>query len=273
MRATFFIKILLTVLLLTQTAVLVNAQNSKEEKYYTNNDRHWLVEIPLWVPGFRGQLSYGDFDLSSSGNQGDKEFDRVNSETGLEFYMVGRIAAQYNKLWVQGDVFSGQVGSVFSYTSQIGNIEKEFVNIKISGTIPRLVFGYSVWEKSIEDYFSVEVIPYAGFRYTSFHLQSDVFDSTNVIDVRPNWFDPLIGMYVPISYKRFRVEVQADFGTKGNNHSWGISNRYRYRISKLVDVQLGWNLIRLYHDGNVRDETLESRIRLFGPKAGVGFRF
>lgn len=273
MKAIYNIKFLLILLVLSQTTFFVFAQNSKEEKYYTNINRHWLAEIPIWIPGFRGQLAYGDFDLSSSGGDEEREFERINSDVGLEFYFVGRISAQYNKLWIQADAFSGEVGSAFSYISLIGNNEKELVEIKIQGTILRLVLGYSVWQRSTENNFKIELIPYLGVRYVSFHLQSDVFDSINVIDVRPNWFEPLIGFYVPLICKRFKIEIQADYGATGTKNSWILSNRYRYRISKLVDVQLGWNLIRLYHKGIVGSEELESTIRLFGPTAGIGFRF
>ena len=266
-------KIILTVIILTQTPFLVNAQNSKEEKYYINNNKHWLVEIPIWIPGFRGQIAYGDFDLSSSGDREEREFKRLNSDVGIEFYLVGRISAQYNKLWIQTDIFSGEVGSAFSYNSLIGNNEKEIVIIKIKGTFTRLITGYSVWQKSTENGFKIGLTPYIGLRYVSFHLKSDIFGLTKIIDVNPNWLEPLIGLNIPISYKRFKVEIQADYGATETKNSWVVSNRYRYRISKLVDVQLGWNLIRLYHKGLVGNDELESTIRLFGPTAGVGFRF
>ena len=260
-------------MVLSQTAS-VCAQNSKEEKYYINNiDRHWIAELPLWVPGFRGQISYGDFDSSSSGRDQEREFKRLNSDTGLEFYFVGRIAVQCDKLWIQADAFSGKVGSAFTYKSLIGNSEKEIVNINIKATIPRLVLGYSVWKKTTANNFQIEMIPYLGVRHVSFHLQSDTFDSTNVIDVSPNWLEPLLGLYVPIIYKRFKIEIQTDYGTVGTKNSWVISNRYRYRVSKLVDVQLGWNFLHLYHKGIIGSEILESTIKLFGPTAGIGFRF
>lgn len=272
-KAVNYIKFLFIIMILAQASLNGCAQITKEEKYYSNSNRHWLVEIPIWVPSFRGQLAYGNFDSSSSGSDEEREFKRITSDVGLEFYFVGRISAQYNKLWFQADAFSGEVGSAFSYTSLIGNNETEFVNIKIQGTIPRFVVGYSVWEKSIENSFKIEITPYIGIRSISLHLQSEVFDSTNIIDVRPNWVEPLIGLYFPLIYKRFKIEFQADYGTTGTKKSWVISNRYRYRISKLVDVQLGWNLIRLYHKGIVGSQELESTIRLFGPTAGIGFRF
>lgn len=273
MKVTYSINFLLIVFFLSQTAIVVRAQNSKEEKYYTNNNRHWLVEIPIWLPGFRGQLAYGNFDLSSPVSDEESEFKRINSDAGLEFYFNGAISAQYNKLWIQANAFSGEVRSTFSYTSLIRNNEKEVVDIKIKGTIPRLVLGYSVWQKSTENNFKIELLPYLGVRYVSFHLQSDVFDSTNIIDTKPNWFGPVIGLYVPLIYKRFKIEIQVDYGSTGTNNSWFISNSYLYRISKLVDVQLGWNHIRLDYKGSVDSEEFKSTINLFGPMIGIGFRF
>ena len=272
MKIANYIKFIFTILILAQASINVCAQNSIEEKYY-NNNRHWLAEIPIWVPGFRGQLAYGDYDFSSSGSSEEKEYKRLESEFGIKFYFVGRIAAKYNNFWINADAFSGKVNSAFSYTSLIRDSEKEIVEITASATIPRLVAGYSVWRLSNENHFKIEVIPYLGIRYVNILLQSEVFDLTNIIDVRPSWVEPLIGIYVPLIYKRFKIEIQADYGATGTKNSLVISNRYRYRISKLVDVQLGWNHIKLYHKGIVGGQELESTIRLFGPTAGVGFRF
>jgi len=65
---------------------------------------------------------------------------------------------------------------------------KEIADITVHGTIPRLVAGYSVWHHSNKNHFKIEVTHYAGIRHTSIYLHSEVFDLTNVIDVRPHWF-------------------------------------------------------------------------------------
>ena len=273
MEAKYRIFFLFIFFVLAQTAFVVHAQNSKTEKYYINSTRQWFVEIPIWIPGLRGQIAYGDFELTPPDKEDRREFKRIKSDTGLEFYFVGLISVQFNSFWIQADVNSGQVKSEFSYISQIGNNEKEIVEIMIQGTIPRFVSGYSVIEKATEKNFKIELIPYIGFRYVSFHLQSDVLDSTYVIDARPNWFEPLIGLYIPLIYKRFKIDIQFDYGLTGSNNSWCIINRYRYRISKLVDVEVGWNFTTLNFDGFVNNQKLESRIQLFGPTAGIGFRF
>jgi hypothetical protein len=274
MRINNTVKFIINILILTQVIIIASAQNMKAEKHYVNNSKHWLAEVPIWIPGFRGQLAYGDIDFSSSGTEKERDFKRINSDLGLEFYFVGRITAQYKKIWLQVDAFSGEVGSAFTYTpSNNNNNETEIVNIKIQGTIPKLVIGYSIWEKLIKDEVRINVTPYLGIRHIRFHLQSNVLDSLNIINKDPSWFEPVIGLYIPIIYKRFKIEIQADFGTNGTKNSWGISNRYRYQLSKLIDLQLGWNIIHLYHNSIVDDIKLETTIRLFGPTAGVGFRF
>lgn len=267
------LKLLLTILFVIISFINAFGQNSKEDKYYTSSDRHWLAEIPIWVPGFRGQLAYGEYNLSSSGSDKEKESERLDSDLGIEFYFVGRIAAKYNKLWVQADAFSGKISSAFSYTSLIGNNEKEIVDLTVRGTIPRFIVGYNAWHQTNENHFNLELIPYFGIRYISIYLQSDVFDLTNVIDVNPNWLEPVLGAYIPVEFKRFKGEFQADYGAAKSKNSWVVSNRYRYRISELVDIQLGWNLVRLFHKGTLDGEAFESTIRLFGPTAGIGFRF
>ena len=61
---------------------------------------------------------------------------------------------------------------------------------------PRLVLCYSVLEKTTDNYFKIEITPYAGIRYIGFSLQSDTFDAISLIDVKPNWFEPLLVLFV-----------------------------------------------------------------------------
>lgn len=272
MHLPHYIKFLLIVSLFLQPFYNLCAQNSKEDKYYINNNRKWKADIPIWVPGFRGQIAYGEFDFSS-GEGGEREFERLNGDAGLEFYFVGRISVKHKKIWAQIDAFSGRVGSTFTYTSPNELIEKEIVNIDIHGTIPRCIGGYSVFQATSKSNIKIELIPYLGFRYVNFRLQSDVFGNNDVINIQPNWFEPLIGIYVPVIYKRFKLELLCDYGATGKNYSWVISNQYRYRLSQLVDLHIGWTHMHLYHDGVVNGNNLRSSVRLFGPTAGIGFKF
>jgi len=72
--------------------------SESESKFYSNLGTKWLLEIPLWVPGFRGQLSYGDIYLNTATPKDKKELERIDKDPGLEFYFVGRASFRHQKL-------------------------------------------------------------------------------------------------------------------------------------------------------------------------------
>ena len=58
--------ILTAVLLLVAIAPLtLSGQGLKVDKHYLLDSSKWSIELPLWVPGFRGQLAYGKLDFES----------------------------------------------------------------------------------------------------------------------------------------------------------------------------------------------------------------
>jgi len=249
------------------------AQKSKKEKYYINNDRHWCIEIPLWVPSFRGQFSYGDIVFSSSGSKEEKEYERLNSKTNIEFYFVGRVAAKYNKFWFQLDVFSGKVGSSFTWDPIKGDNQKEIVGVTIQAVLPRFAAGYYVWEKQFNNFSEIGIVPYLGLRYIAIDLQTALLDSLLQEETNPDWFEPIIGIYLPYNFRRFKAEFIADCGITNTKLSWSFNASIRYRISRVVDVKLGWNYIQLNHYEAVGNNNLNLKVRLSGPGFGVGFRF
>ncbi len=273
MKARFGINLAGASLLFLHICTSLHGQGSKDELFYSGNSTNWLVEIPLWIPGFRGNLAYGDYTFDSSGSAEEKERERFGKNVGIKFYFVGRITARHRKLWMQADVFSGKVGSLFTLKTQGSNTSREFVTITIQGTLSSLAMGYSVLSHTPETDFRWEVIPYLGLRHFGIPLKSSIFDGSNSFQVRPNWLEPVAGLYMPLSYKRFKVELQTDYGAVQSRNSWAISNRYRYRMTKRVDLQAGWNFVRIQYEGTHAGDQLNMRIRLFGPTAGIGFMF
>ncbi len=249
------------------------AQKSKADKYYTNNSRHWCVEIPLWVPSFRGEFAYGDIEFSSSGSKEEKEYDRLNSKSNIEFYFVGRVAAKYNRFWFQLDAFSGKVGSTFTWDPIVGDDQKELLGVNVQGILPRFAAGYYVWEKQINDISKIGIVPYLGLRYIYVDLHAAIFDSLVQEKLDTDWFEPLIGLYIPYSYRRFKAEFITDCGITNRKLSWSFNVAIRYRLSRVVDVKMGWNYLQLNHKGTVGEQNLNLRLWLSGPGAGIGFRF
>lgn len=244
-----------------------------ESKFYSNLKSKWLLEIPLWVPGFRGQLSYGDIYLNSSTPKDKEELERIDKDPGLEFYFVGRASFRYQKLWIQADGFSGSVGNTFTFAPPRSELEKELVYLSATGTMPRIILGYSVWSKNFNKHTSIEIVPYTGLRYIYIQFESEISQTSQQIDLVSKWFEPLIGVSVPFNYKRFRFEIQGDWGGNSAKNSTMINSYLKYRISRLVDTKLGWTSLYSRHKAVVEDELLNFTINLHGPTLGVGFNF
>lgn len=261
------VSIICLILLLGEVSI---AQDFSE-KSYLNTNRLWLIEVPLWVPGFRGQLSYGDITFDSSGSTEEKERERVSSALGIDFYFVGRVRFSHRRFHFVADAFAGKINSVFTY--KILNQEKDFAEVAIQGIFPRLSAGYSVARIGNERTYLIEFIPYVGVRHVNFSLKSEAFLSAVGIDVNPGYFQPIIGIYVPIIYNRWQLETQFDYGVVEKKFSWIITSSLRYRISKLIDLKLGYNHMNLLYKQQVSDKTLKLDIRLSGPALGIGFRF
>lgn len=244
-----------------------------DSKYYTNNNNNWLIEIPIWVPGFRGQLSYGDIYLDTEIPKDEKDLERIETNPGLEFYFVGRAAYRYKRFSLQVDAFSGKVGNTFTFNPTRGGNEKELVYMSAKGSIPRLILAYSVWKKNINKHSSIEILPYAGLRYMYIHFESDIFDGNQQIDLIAKWYEPLVGVSIPYNYKRIRLRVQADYGGASNKSSFMINSHAKYRLSRLMDVKLGWTSIYSNYTESIQNQPLDFSIALHGPTVGVGFNF
>lgn len=247
------------------------AQN-KSEKVYYHDSTSWSADVPLWIPGVKGSMAYGSFDFGSVGRDEPVDRDNVTKSFGIEFYFGGRFVKRFNKVWLLADVFSGRIRQTFTLTTNVGGIENDLVDMTIQGIIPRVVGGYTLYKHRKES-FSIEIVPYAGFRYLDLQLQSEFLDSTYNITLRPQWFEPIIGLYIPIYYKAFKLDLQADWGTNGINSTWIINTYLMYRISKLIDVKMGWAVLVLNHKREFASRPLEMNLVLTGPSLGVGFHF
>lgn len=266
------IKIIASTLFLIVSFNSVQAKRAPRTPNYIHDPSHWLLELPLWIPGFRGQLAYGGVDFFS-GNDEAKEHERLSSKLGLEFYFTGRAMYRKNKFWFQLDAFSGTVSNTFKYTTLIGNNTKNLAKLTAQGTIPRLTIGYSVYTHRRGSLFKFEVIPYLGVRYNHIRISSDLLNNGNLLDVNPNWFEPVLGIYLPVSYKRFQLILQGDMGGINRKKTWIINSHLRYRVSKLIDVSMGWTALNIHHNRQYKNEDLALNIRLMGPNVGIGFKF
>ena len=236
---------------------------------YVLEDQNWKIKVPLWVPGFRGSIAYGDIILD--GPDGDQSiFDRLtDSELGVEFYLITNISFKHNN-WMFGvDGFSATLGSSLSFK----NSENIIFKTTIKGLILRGVIGYKVLEWINKDkYLKWSMYPYTGLRYNNLHIYSE---NESFINIKPSWSEPIVGVYLPFHYKKWYLAGLADVGGFGiNNHlSWFLSVDSAYRFSKLFALGAGWSVLDLGHEDVRNNKNLDLGIRLSGPTLSLNFSF
>ena len=265
-------KYILVVFLILVAATLP-AQEKDKDIYYANMDRKWLIEVPIWIPGLRGEFVFGDASLSNTNKSDEEDKKRVINDLNLQFFFVGRASVRFNKFWGHLDAFSSKINTDLIYDKVIGNKNPELVSLNMQLTVTRINAGYSIWKITNDPELKLEFLPYLGIRYYNTALSGSLLDSIYSGNASTQWIDPVVGLYVPFSYKRFLFNVQWDISFENSKISWMLVSQIQYRISKLVDVKIGWSQINMNYATSVKDVNLELNIKLTGPSAGIGFRF
>ena len=232
------------------------------------DQRKWRVKVPIWVPGFRGSFAYGG--ITQLPEEGDDDvIDRLEGEIGVEFYFIGDIKFRPKK-WLFGvDGFHTNLVS----NLELQNIDKLKFQAGIDGTILRGLVGYRAFEKGNENtHFKAQIYPYLGLRYFDLDIYSEERD---FLDIKPSWFEPIIGVEIPIQYRRWFFLTQMDVGgfSIDNHWSWNANINAAYRFTRLFALGAGWNFLNFNYDQDFEYKYLDLEIQLSGPVLSLEFHF
>lgn len=262
----FFIALLWGSNLIAQDTIVKDA--SKLDFLKDLDQRKWRVKVPLWVPGFTGNFAY--VGISNLPEEYDKNIiGRMNGEIGVSFYLIGDIRFRPKKWLFEVDGFHTTLASDLKFE----NTDKVEFNATIEGTIIRGFAGYNVYESiNPDNYFSLKLYPYVGLRYIDLHIYSE---NINILDVQPSWFEPIVGINIPINVKRWLFDAKIDVGGFGidDHWSWHASGEAGYRFSKLFSMGLGWSILDFNYSDEYDGEYLDLGIRLAGPVLSLEFQF
>ncbi|MCK5699548.1 MAG: hypothetical protein KAI29_00280 [Cyclobacteriaceae bacterium] len=257
-----------------------------QEANYLLSDRPWTIEIPLWIPGFAGSFAYGD--ISIEGEDGvnpqlpiepppggiiGEILSRVfTDEWYLKFFFLTKIAYEKNQFLAQFDAISGSVGESvkFKYNNQL------IVQANYRSTNMRLFGGYKIVNaNSINKRFQYELFAYGGARIHFQKIYSDLDGVINKLDINPTWVEPIIGLHNQLTWKRWYVVIQGDYGGYfvESKQSVQLTGLVYFRTGKLTSVRFGWNHLVLHHSGNFLKEDYRINATFSGPSAGVVFHF
>lgn len=275
--------------------VIVHAQNKDEnsldriEKKTKANfliqNRPWTIEIPVWIPGFRGEFAYGDINIEGEdgGDPGDPEdpgdddgrdiLSRLFTKNWyLKFFLMTRVAYEKNRFLAQLDGLAGGVGNSVKFNFN----NKEIVQAAITTTNLRLFAGYQLLKaESKNKKFRYELYGYLGVRIHFQNIYSDLNQLVIRLDINPKWAEPIIGIQNQFSLKRWQFIVQGDYGGffVNTKYSSMIQVLCYYRMGGLTSIKFGWNQLILNHEGRYLDDNLKVRITLAGPMLGLAFHF
>jgi len=265
---------------------LTKKEINRQKKNFLLPGKPWLVEVPLWIPGFRGNFAYGDIsiegedgaDIENPVEPPDKPgfgdiFSRIFSTRWyLKFFFLTKLAYEKNRFIAQLDGLTGAVGesTQFNYNNaQIVQANFRTVNL-------RLLAGYKIINTiGKKGTFQYELFGYLGVRAHFHKIYSDLDGLVNKLDISPSWFEPIIGLQNQFTWKRWFLVLQGDYGGffVDQKYSFQFTGYAYYRSGKITSVKIGWNHLDLNHKGTFIKENFKVKATLSGPSAGIVFHF
>ena len=278
--------LLIIVFTALQALSQVTATNTPERpgKSFLAEDRPWGIEIPLWIPGYAGELVYGEVDVEGEdgedpgdpgdpGDGGGNIFSRIFTQDWfVKFLFLGRASYENKGFLVQLDGFGGGIAETVKF--KLTNRDIVQLNYRVLNF--RGIAGYKLLERtSRKKNFRYELFGYLGARVHGNKISSDLNDVINRIDINPVWAEPLIGIQNQFNFKRWLIILQGDYGGLfvHTKYSSLIQTMVYYRTGRLTSVKFGWNHLNLNHESTYRGDHLRIQVTLSGPAAGLTFHF
>jgi hypothetical protein len=265
---------------------LTKREIKKQKKNFLLPGKPWVVEIPLWLPGFTGSFGYGEVSIEGEDGQeienpiepppppnwGDI-FNRIfSTKWYLKFFLLNRVAYEKNRFLAQFDAIAGAVGesTEFNYNS------KQIVQANFRTINMRLFAGYKLVNATgRQQKFRYELFAYLGVRAHFHKIYSDLDGLINRLDINPVWYEPVIGLQNQFTWKRWFIAVQGDYGGffVPQKYSVQISGYVYYRSGRVVSLKAGWSQLILNHTGTFLGEDFRIQSKLSGPGLGIAFHF
>ena len=258
----------------------------KQQRSFLLENRTWIAELPLWIPGYAGSFVYGDIDIEGEDGVNPEQpvepppggvvgeiFSRLfTSEWYFKFFFISRVVYEKDKLLFQLDGITGAIGTSvkFNYNN------KEIVQVNFRSSNARLYGAYKFLQHNSDNSrFRYELFGYVGVRWHLQEIYSDLNGAVNKLDISPMWVEPLIGVYNQFTFKRWLLVAQADYGGLFDNEKYSvqISGFAYYRTGKITSLKIGWNHLQLYDRGIILKQEYRIRTILSGPSVGIAFHF
>ena len=243
-------------------------------------ESNWRISLPLWVPGFRGSFAFGNITIDPGfenpppggvppENPPDEDDKLRQSKISIQFYLLANLSYRYKRFFIEADGMKATLDNDITFTDG----DRLSFGGTIDGLIIRGFAGYRFLERSYpERLLKWSLEGYAGVRYFDLHVFANRLE---LLDVRQDWTDPIVGIRLPLVYKRWLFSLQGDYGglPSSNHDSFFAGLNASYRFSKLFGLGLGWAYLNASYEGQNQDKFLQLGMELTGPVARLNFTF
>ena len=271
---------------LTGQDTLIRKELRKQQKSYLIPGKNWTLELPLWIPGYTGSLSYGDIRLE--GEDGDDIqnpieplpppgfgdiFKRIfTTDWYLKFFFLTRVS--YQKKWFLGqlDGLTGAVGE----STEFNYNQKEVVQVNFRTINMRMFGGVKLIEANgRKGHFRYDLFAYIGLRAHFHRINSDLNGVVNRLNINPSWIEPIVGLYNSFAWRRWLITLQGDYGGYfvDGKRSFQINGTVFFRSGRITSLKAGWNHLSISQEGQFLREEYRLRAIFSGPTVGLAFHF
>ena len=234
------------------------------------------VEIPIWIPGFRGRFSIGDITIEGEGQNENLLSQFFNSDLGVDYYFVGKVGVTKNKWQVQIDAFGGQLKDAIEFTYS----QNQLVDVEVFTVMPRILVSYQILEKDFKRKQAlltkhIEFWIYGGCRYFYLNIKSELNAAIPALNIIEDWFDPIIGFTVPLTIRRLTLVFQNDIGGfgLGSDLTYWYQLYGTFQVGKYISIGAGWAHLNINYSEERRNDSFSYKVVLRGPMVGVMFTF
>lgn len=292
-------KIFTSILVILSTLTPLISQDSiiikKFEKSFLREDQHFHFDVPIYIPHFSGQFANGESSIESSGEIEDEigvlpeDSDPENlpekwepdgsfiaklfkKQLNLEFFFTGQVGYDNKNYFVELDSYLGHIGGSIRWRAT----NRELMQVSIKGSVFRMISGYKIFRHSNDTKTTkVSIEPYWGMRALSLKFRSKTHE--NYINsfqlLSPLIFEPVLGVRVPVSLRRWRITTQVDFGSFGIQNRWSYMGQFyiAYRFTTFMGIKFGWTEIDFRK--KLLFDNVKYKAHLRGPTMGIKFIF
>jgi len=258
---------------------------SKKKQSFLTETRHWAIDFPVWIPGFRGEFAYGDVKLEGEdGNDltpenpiekpgfGDAFKRLFKSGWDLNYFFVTSVTYTNKNFYTEFEMFSGTVGANLKFRYD----NKELVSVNVHSDLVKISAGYQLYEHSLfKNRARYNLFGYGGIRFQNYKLTSDLDKIGITIKIDPLWIEPVLGVRNELSFDYWKFVLQADMGSFGihDKFSYILNLNMFYRISNLLSFKMGWKAWDVIYNDRFKDESLKLKVHLEGPVGALVFNF